>query len=45
MLIYDLLQHNGVDVREMEQVVIASVVPDIMYSLNTELENISILTH
>ncbi|WP_058486497.1 type III pantothenate kinase [Defluviitalea phaphyphila] len=33
MFIYDLLKHNGVDINDMEQVVIASVVPDIMYSL------------
>ncbi|NLK22172.1 MAG: type III pantothenate kinase [Epulopiscium sp.] len=33
MFIYDLLQHNDVDTRKVEQVVIASVVPDIMYSL------------
>jgi type III pantothenate kinase len=33
MFIYDLLQHNGLNPKEMEQVVIASVVPDIMYSL------------
>lgn len=33
MFIYDLLRHNKIDVKKVEHVVIASVVPDIMYSL------------
>lgn len=31
----DLLEHNGIEVEQLEAVIIASVVPDIMYSLNS----------
>ena len=33
--ICDLLEHNGVHVSEIEAVIVASVVPDIMYSFNS----------
>ncbi len=35
ILICDLLEHNGLDVEDLEAVMIASVVPDIMYSFNS----------
>ena len=33
----DLLEHNGIDVSAVEDVIVASVVPDIMYSLNSAI--------
>lgn len=35
ILIKDLLEHNGLGVEDLEAVIIASVVPDIMYSFNS----------
>lgn len=35
ILICDLLEHNGLRVDDIEAVIIASVVPDIMYSFNS----------
>lgn len=35
IFICDLLEHNGIEVSKVEAVIIASVVPDIMYSLNS----------
>lgn len=35
ILIQDLLEHNGIGVEELEAVIVASVVPDIMYSFNS----------
>lgn len=35
ILICDLLEHNGIRVEELEAVIVASVVPDIMYSFNS----------
>jgi len=35
--ICNLLEHNGVDPKRIEAVIIASVVPDIMYSLNSAI--------
>lgn len=35
--ICDLLEHNGIHVSEVEDVIVASVVPDIMYSLNSAI--------
>lgn len=35
--ICDLLEHNNIHVDEIEDVIVASVVPDIMYSLNSAI--------
>lgn len=35
ILIKDLLEHNGIHVSDLEAVIVASVVPDIMYSFNS----------
>lgn len=35
MFLYDLLKHEGVEISELKDVIISSVVPDIMYSLTS----------
>lgn len=35
ILIQDLLEHNGIRVEDLDAVIVASVVPDIMYSFNS----------
>ena len=40
IFIYNILKHNKIAVEQIENVVIASVVPDIMLSLENGIKNI-----